>query len=122
METDQNQAPHEQAPAPEQQGEASGNKEKNTGMAVVAYLLFFVPLLTDAKDDPFVKFHVKQGLLVFILAVIAQLLNLTMVLMPLGLIVMIGVIVLAVLGIMHALNGEQEELPLIGKYAEKFTF
>jgi uncharacterized membrane protein len=122
METNQDQAPHEQAPAPEQQGEASGNKEKNTGMAVVAYLLFFVPLLTDAKDDPFVKFHVKQGLLVFILAVIAQLLNLTMVLMPVGLLVMIGVLVLVVLGIMHALNGEQEELPLIGKYAEKFTF
>ena len=38
----------------------------NTGMAVLAYILFFIPLLTDAKNDPFVKFHVKQGLVLFL--------------------------------------------------------
>ncbi len=41
-------------------------KEKNTAMAAVAYLIFFLPLLTDAKNDQFVKYHVKQGLVFFI--------------------------------------------------------
>jgi len=41
-------------------------EEKNTGMAIVAYILFFIPLLTDAKKDPFVKYHVKQGLVIFL--------------------------------------------------------
>jgi len=36
--------------------------KKNTGMAVVAYFIFFLPLLTEAKKDPFVKYHVRQGL------------------------------------------------------------
>ena len=42
------------------------DKSLNTGMAVVAYLIFFIPLLTDAKDDPYVKFHTKQGVVLFI--------------------------------------------------------
>ena len=47
----------------EENKKASG---KNTGMAIVALIIFFVPLLTDAKKDPFVKFYVKQGLVLFI--------------------------------------------------------
>ena len=31
-------------------------------MAIIAYILFFVPLLTgDRKKSPFVKFHTNQG-------------------------------------------------------------
>jgi len=33
-------------------------------LAIVAYILFFIPLLTDAKNDPFVKFHVKTRVLI----------------------------------------------------------
>ena len=44
--------------------------KKNTTMAVIAYIIFFVPLLTgDAQKDAFVKYHVKQGLVLFLLAV-----------------------------------------------------
>jgi uncharacterized membrane protein len=43
--------------------------EQNKGMAVVAYLLFFVPLLTgDCKKSPFVKFHTNQGTVLAIAA------------------------------------------------------
>jgi len=110
------------APQEAYQAAPEGEKEKNVGMAVVAYILFFIPLLTDAKEDPFVKFHVKQGLLVFIGAVLAQVLNFTIILMPLGMLALLGVIILAVLGIINAVNGEQKELPLIGQYASKFNF
>jgi uncharacterized membrane protein len=99
------------------------SKEKNTGMAVVAYILFFVPLLTDAKDDPFVKFHVKQGLLVFIAYVATSMLS--FILFPLLFLVyllQIGITILAILGIVNALHGKEEQLPLIGKFADTFTF
>ena len=49
--------------------ESKGEK-KNIGMAIVAYILFFVPLLTDDKNDPFVRYHVRQGLAFLIAAII----------------------------------------------------
>lgn len=96
--------------------------QKNTGMAVVAYILFFIPLLTDAKNDPFVKFHVKQGFLIFLSWVIAAIIGF----LPLGAIIAwilnIAIICLFVVGIMNALKGEEKQLPFIGKFADKVNF
>ena len=112
----------EQTPAAAKTEKAQG---KNTGMAVVAYVLFFVPLLTGAKDDPFVKYHVKQGLTLFILAVainiaasVVPTLGWTLI-SPLG---GLATLVLFVVGVMHAVNGEEKELPVIGKFAKEFKF
>lgn len=98
---------------------------KNTGMAVVAYILFFVPLLTDAKDDPFVKFHVKQGLTLFIAAVALQVVGMVVPVIGWFLILPLAglfTLVLFVVGVLHAVNGEEKELPVIGKYASNFKF
>ena len=99
---------------------------KNTTMAVIAYILFFVPLLTgDAKKDPFVKYHVKQGLVLFLLAV---LINVIGWIIPfyfwysISWILSLGVLVLLILGIVNAVNGKQEPLPLVGKFADVFKF
>lgn len=104
----------------------AASKEKNTGMAVVAYILFFVPLLTDAKDDPFVKFHVKQGLVLLLAAVANWVASFILVWIPIiGWLAMgvfsIGLLVLWIMGILNALQGEKKELPLIGSYASKFN-
>ena len=49
---------------------------KNITMAIIAYILFFVPLLTgDAKKDAFVKYHVKQGLTLFLLVVLIDMIG-----------------------------------------------
>lgn len=104
-------------------GAKSGGK--NTGMAIVAYVLFFIPLLTDAKNDPFVKFHVKQGLVLFIAAVAINVLAGVIPVLGWTLIAPVGslaTLVLFVVGVMHAVNGEEKELPLIGKFAEQFKF
>lgn len=98
-------------------------KEKNTGMAIVAYILFFIPLLTDAKNDPFVKYHVKQGLSLFLVAVVIRIIAYIptigwALVWPFNLLL----VILFVLGVMHALNGEQKPLPVIGKFGEKFKF
>ena len=94
----------------------------NTGWAVVAYIIFFLPLLTDAKDDPFVKFHVKQGFVVFLTGVTVTILSIVPPIMVVAWILHIGVIILAILGIINALNHREEELPLIGHFADRFKF
>lgn len=108
------------APQPVPQPQHAKN---NTLMAVVAYILFFIPLLTDSKNDPFVKFHVKQGLVLFI----ACLASAIIVRMPvIGLILMaplnIFLLVIWVVGVVNALGGKQKYLPLIGRYGDKFEF
>lgn len=98
-------------------------KEKNVGMAVVAYILFFVPLLTDAKDDPFVKYHVKQGLVLFITAMVINIFSWGILpVMIFAQLLQVGIIILAILGIINAVHGKKEPLPLIGQFAEHFTF
>ncbi len=98
-------------------------KQRNMGMAIVAYIIFFIPLLTDAKNDPFVKYHVKQGLVLFIAWVITGIIGYIPVLgwiaAPL---LSLALLILLVIGILSAARGEQKPLPIIRKYAEGFKF
>ena len=101
--------------------------EKNKGMAVIAYIVFFIPLLTDAKDSPFAKFHVKQGLILLLFciagSIISSVLTVVLIGLLLGPIVALATLVLFIIGIMNAVNGKMKELPYIGQFAEKwFTF
>jgi len=96
-------------------------KKNNTGIAAVAYLLFFVPLLTDVKDDAFVKFHVKQGFVLFLSAIITSTISIS----PLhfiGVLLQFGLVILVIVGIVNALHGKKEQLPFIGQFADSFTF
>ncbi len=103
--------------------ETTQSHKKNTGMAVIAYIIFFIPLLTEAKNDPFVKFHVKQGLVLFIGYIIEMFVGaipfLGWIIAPL---LGIFLLILFILGIMNVLKGEQKPLPVIGKFAESFKF
>jgi uncharacterized membrane protein len=94
-------------------------------MAIIAYLgiLVLIPLLTDAKNDPFVKFHTKQGLLVLIGLVLSSIIVVVPVLgWAIGSLIWIASIILMIIGIMNAANGKQEELPLVGHLARNFHF
>ena len=93
--------------------------KKNTGMAVVAYLLFFVPLLTDAKNDPFVKFHVKQAIILLIGWLVSVIIGQVPVLgWAISFVMGVGILILLLMGIINALNGEEKPLPIIGQYAK----
>ncbi|TAN33576.1 hypothetical protein EPN28_02065 [Patescibacteria group bacterium] len=110
-------------PQPPAQPPQPNQAQKNTGMAVVAYLIFFVPLLTDAKNDPFVKYHVKQGLTLFLGWVVTWIIAMIPFIgWVVGWLASIGLLILLILGIMNALGGKQEPLPLLGQYGEKFKF
>ncbi len=90
--------------------------EKNKVMAVLAYILFFIPLLA-AKDSKFARFHTNQGLVLFIGGIIS---SVVAVIPVIGWIVApiagLVITVLAVIGIINALNGRAKELPVIGKF------
>ena len=90
--------------------------EKNKVMAVLAYILFFIPLLA-AKDSKFARFHTNQGLVLFLGGIIA---SVVAVIPVIGWIIapIVGLVitVLAVIGIINALNGKAKELPVIGKF------
>ena len=106
----------------------SADIEKNKVMAVLAYLgpLVLVPILA-AKDSKFAKFHANQGLILFICSIVytAALFFISFILYSisdyLGFIVYIlrlvnvAFLVLAILGIINAINGQAKELPVIGK-------
>ncbi|QTH45727.1 DUF4870 domain-containing protein [Cohnella sp. LGH] len=91
--------------------------QQNKGMAIVAYILFFVPLLA-AKESPFAQYHARQGLNLFLLALIANVVLsiipiIGWLLLPL---VNLGILALVIIGILAAANGQVKPLPLIGKY------
>jgi len=100
----------------------TSKKQKNIGMAIVAYIIFFIPLLTDAKKDPFVKYHVKQGIVLFIVSVLVGIISyiLPWQLSIISQLLEVCVFVLMVIGIVNASKGEQKPLPVIGKFGDQF--
>jgi len=93
--------------------------EKNKTMAILAYFIFFLPLLTDAKDSPFAKFHANQSLMVFLFMIVVNILGTVIpflgwfIILPFGI---IAGIVFWFMGIMNASGGKMKELPLIGGF------
>ena len=90
-------------------------------LAIISYIgpLCLIPFLTKEKDD-FVKFHAKQGLVLFIAEVITWavfwvfpflwfLMNL----------VSLAWLVFSIIGIINVVNRQKKQLPLIGSFAGK---
>lgn len=96
--------------------------ESDTLMGALSYLgpLVIIPYLT-ALDNPFVKFHVKQGIVLFGLEVVIYVLG-TMFffgLYPIIMLLNLGTLVLAIMGIINVVGKKEIALPLIGQYADK---
>jgi uncharacterized membrane protein len=119
--------------APTQGGAGQTTAGDNTKtMSVIAYLIFFVPLLTGAhKTSEAVKFHTNQGTVLVIaagiygivygilMAVLVALLwrspGVVGFLSVLLIIPYLGLLALWIIGIVNAVQGRQQPLPLIGK-------
>ncbi|MBD0383072.1 DUF4870 domain-containing protein [Paenibacillus sedimenti] len=91
--------------------------QNNKAMAIIAYILFFVPLLA-AKESKFAMYHANQGLTLFLTAVLA---NIVLSIIPIiGWILLpianLAICVLAILGIIAAAQGQVKPLPIIGSY------
>jgi len=123
------------APPPPPSGGAGGGSapagpaSQNRGlMLVLSYLwiLSLVPYLTE-RDDPEVKWHARHGLVLLIAEVILGVVIFILSLIPglgcimpiLSLLIWLGVIVLHVLCLVKALNGERFMIPMISDYANQ---
>ncbi|MBQ3824333.1 MAG: DUF4870 domain-containing protein [Clostridia bacterium] len=94
----------------------------NKIMAVLAYLgiLVLIPIFA-AKDSKFARFHSNQGLVLLIVGIIASIAGGILALIPyvgwlFSAVISIGIFVLAILGIVNAVQGKAKELPIIGKF------
>ncbi len=114
---------------------ADPDVQRNKGVSILGYLVFFVPLIA-APHSKFARFHANQGLLLFITWCVAVagivILHVTWVVVsphaeimilwlllgficnvvPIALVV--APLVWTLMGIVNAANGEVKELPLIG--------
>lgn len=93
--------------------------------AILGYILpflFFLPLLQDSsKNDPFARFHANQQLIlllgwvaVYVVGnVLIMALYMFVFLLPL---LNLAFLVLAIIGVINAAQGQMKELPLIGKF------
>lgn len=85
--------------------------------AALSYVgpLFLLPALL-VKDNAFVKFHVRQGLLLFVVEFLASFLAYV----PLvGWIISVLLLALALFGFVRALQGAKWEMPLLGAWAKE---
>lgn len=127
MEHEQQQAPVEsvstpQATTPEPNVPTIDN---GTLMGILAYLgpLVIIPFLM-AKEQPFVKFHIKQGLVLLAVWIVFMVLMEMFFWSSLSLLtslINLGLLVLTIIGIINVVQKKEAELPLIGHLAQKFT-
>jgi len=98
-------------------------------MSILAYILFFVPLIVGAhKKSATVKFHTNQGTVLFVAAfiygIVYTLLSRILIHIPvIGwlLITLLSLcylvfLVLMIIGIVNVVNDKQNPLPIIGKF------
>jgi len=93
--------------------------EANKTLATLSYawILCLVPLL-GRRDSKFAQFHAKQGLVLFVIEIIAGLIFWV----PLfGQLLMLALAVVAVMGIIKALNGEWWKIPYIYEWSKKIN-
>lgn len=102
--------------------------EKNKVISFLAYLIFFIPLIA-APDSKFARFHANQGLILLIFGFALGIINIILsailsfipvvgwiIMLLLGIAIPILILVLVIMGIINALNGQAKPLPLIGKF------
>jgi uncharacterized membrane protein len=102
---------------------ASGAQNNDMVMGVLSYLgpLVLVPYLMNKNSD-FVKFHTKQGMVLFGLEVVIMIVSNMMYLWMLGSLLNLATLVLTIMGIVNVVQGHKKELPVIGSLASNFKF
>jgi uncharacterized membrane protein len=91
--------------------------EKNKTMAGLAYLIFFLPLLT-CPESGYAKFHANQALVLLIIAIAGSFILsiipvIGWILLP---ILGLGILILSIWGLVNGINGKAKQLPLIGRF------
>ncbi len=123
-ETLKTQAETTSSPTPEATSTQSVEGHSPTLMGVLAYIgpLVLIPFFL-AKDDSFVRFHVKQGLVLVVIELILWALGEFMLwkfLAPVIAIINLVLLILSIIGILNVLQKKESRLPLVGAYSDHF--
>lgn len=116
--------PEDQLQATAPPAPASGDtvRDQDKIMLVLAYLglLALIPLLT-VNDSQYVKWHAKNGLVLWISGIVVVLVLQVIWYLGqfLGCLAMVGVVVVSVVGISKALKGERYRIPIVSDIASK---
>ncbi|MDD5528075.1 MAG: hypothetical protein PHO56_03840 [Patescibacteria group bacterium] len=102
-----------QAPASADDRDAQENKY--TALFSYIYILFLIPLLAK-RDSKFCQFHAKQGLVLFVVDIIA---SLFMWIPLIGQLLMLALAIVSIIGIVKVLNGEYWKIPFVYDWSEK---
>jgi len=99
---------------PDQPGGGQTNSDSNL-MAALSYVwIISIIMMIIKKEDKFVVFHAKQGLILFIASFIG--------IIPfIGWLIWIVVVILDIVGFIKALSGEKYKIPVVGDLAEKIN-
>jgi len=94
--------------------------EEGKTAAILGYVPFlcFIPLI-KMKDNPFALKHGKQGLVLFLIEIVAVVFLLPKISELFWTAVLILCLVFVLLGILYALQGKAWKIPYIGDWAEK---
>jgi len=128
--------PSSSPPPPFSPTRTAATQSNSAIMGVLAYLgiLIVIPFIM-AKDDSFVKFHIKQGLTLIVfwfgIWIISFALGIFLAVVRFPLFGLISIFfpllwllsaILAIVGIINAATGKMKELPVIGGWGNKFNF
>lgn len=97
--------------------------EANKIVAALSYfwILFLVPLLLK-RDSQFAQFHAKQGMVLFIIEVVVSFVNIVPLLGQLvWFFASLVFLVVSIVGIIKALNGERWEMPYVYEWSKKIN-
>lgn len=82
------------------------------------FILVFVPLLVR-RDDPYVVYHAKQGLVIFVGYILAAIVvNWVSIL---GSLLWLLLMIISVVGVVQAVQGKRWKIPVITSLASKFS-
>lgn len=91
--------------------------EANKLFAALSYLwILSIVFLLLKKDSPFVQFHAKQALVLFIASIILNFIPI------LGWLLQLVVLALVITGVITAFQGKWFKMPLVAPLAEKIKF
>jgi uncharacterized membrane protein len=96
-------------------------------LGVLLTVIGFVIAYATKKDDKYVMFYAKQGLVLFLAWVVVWIVSMFLAFIPfLGMMIVwlaeLGLVILWVFGMIYSLSGEMKDIPLIGEFARKFNF
>ena len=89
-------------------------------LAALSYLcIVSIVMYVLKKDNEYIKFHAKQGIVIFALSLISVIPVVGWFLAPF---ISIAALILIIIGAIKAYQGEKYKLPVISSLAEKINF